>query len=601
MATEGLPNPFSSSLRQRFLTLVTPAPPLDAEAGSRKRPSNLLYDVDDAPPLLVRLGISLQHIFLMSLGWLYIVVIVNSFGGGKAEAESLIRMSMIAGGLATILQANRVLIGSGYFCPLSGSLTFLQPSILAARTAGLSVLFGLVATAGLFTSFLSRITSRLRVLFPPEVTGLMVGMSGLQLIALAFPRFVGSTSPASPPEPQQIAVGAITLFAMVAATVWNRGKLHVLPILVGLVVGYGLAIALGVLPWQKFTGEFNGPWISFPHRLPVGIGFRLSLLVPFLIASLTASLKTVGDITLCQKINDADWKRTDMQSVSGGLFANGVGTFFSGLLGGVAQNTVSSSIGLSLATGATSRKIALPTGLIVVALAFFPRFTAIFSTMPMPVMGAMLIYSACFIVLGGFQLLTSRMLDSRRIFAVGISLIFGLSVEISPEVYRFAPDALAPIFASSISLATILVVVLSLLFRLGVSKERSIVFHPGKETFDTIHNLMEEQGAAWGMRREVEQRAEHAIHEVISSVMSLNPFLRQMDITLEFDELKLSAAVEYAGVGPVLAETAPTPEQLATDEGIAALSGFMIRGYADRVRVKSKGNTSCRIQLQFDH
>jgi hypothetical protein len=57
----------------------------------------------------------------------------------------------------------------------------------------------------------------------------------------------------------------------------------------------------------------------------------------------------------------------------------------------------------------------------------------------------------------------------------------------------------------------------------------------------------------------------------------------------------------YAGVGPVLAETAPTPEQLATDEGIAALSGFMIRGYADRVRVKSKGNTSCRIQLQFDH
>ena len=79
MATEGLPNPFTSSLRQRFLTLVTPAPPLDAEAGSRKRPANLLYDVDDAPPLLVRLGISLQHIFLMSLGWLYIVVIVNSF------------------------------------------------------------------------------------------------------------------------------------------------------------------------------------------------------------------------------------------------------------------------------------------------------------------------------------------------------------------------------------------------------------------------------------------------------------------------------------------------------------------------------------------
>jgi xanthine permease XanP len=600
MATEGLPNPLSSSLRQRFLALVTPAVPLDAALSPRKRPANLIYDVDDAPPLLVRVGVSLQHIFLMSLGWLYVVVIVNSFGGGQAEAESMIRMSMIAGGLATILQANRLLIGSGYFCPLSGSLTYLQPSVLAVRSGGLSVLFGLVAAAGVFTSFLSRITSRLRVLFPPEVTGLMVAMSGLQLVALAVPRFMGYSSPGSPPDPRNVAIGGATLFAMVAATVWHRGKLHVLPILVGLAVGYGLALVSGVLPWRHMMGEFSEPWISLPRRVPVGLGFRWSLLVPFLIAGLTASLKTVGDITLCQKINDADWKRTDMQSVSGGLFANGVGTFFSGLLGGVAQNTVSSSVGLSLATGTTSRSIALPTGLMVMALAFFPRLTAVFATMPLPVMGAMLIYSACFIVLGGFQLLTSRMLDSRRIFAVGVSLIFGLSVEISPDVYRFAPEALRPIFSSSTSLATILLVVLSLLFRLGIAKERRITLPAGTESGDFLHSLMEEQGAVWGMRREVEQRAEHAIHEVVTSIVRLNPQVGDMEITLEFDELKLSASIEYRGASLVLADTAPTPEQMATEEGIAALSGFLIRTYADRVRVKSRSGW-CRIQLQFDH
>jgi len=216
-------------------------------------------------------------------------------------------------------------------------------------------------------------------------------------------------------------------------------------------------------------------------------------------------------------------------------------------------------------------------------------------------MGAMLIYSACFIVLGGVQLLSSRMLDSRRIFAVGVSLIFGLSIEISPDVYRFAPEALKPIFSSSTSLATILLVTLSLLFRLGVSKQRAFVFHPGTDALDSIHKIMEEQGGIWGMRREVEVRAEHAIHEVLATVMRLNPFLRSVEVILEFDELKLNAAVEFNGAGPVLSETLPAPEELATEEGISAMSGFMIRSYADRVRVKSKGNSWCRIQLSFDH
>jgi hypothetical protein len=61
------------------------------------------------------------------------------------------------------------------------------------------------------------------------------------------------------------------------------------------------------------------------------------------------------------------------------------------------------------------------------------------------------------------------------------------------------------------------------------------------------------------MRREVERRAEHAVHEVMSTVIRLNPFLRSVDVILEFDELKLEAAVEYNGVGPVLSENPPPP------------------------------------------
>jgi xanthine permease XanP len=599
MASEGLPNLMPLSVRERLLALFRPAAAEDTPR-LRKKPTGLLYDVDDTPPPLVRLGVSIQHVFLISVGWLYVVVMVNAVGGTATQAEDLIRMSMIAAGLATILQGTRGILGSGYFCPLSSSLTYLPSSILALRTGGFSLLFGMVASAGFMTGVLSRMTSRLRALFPPEVTGLMVAMSGLQLIALGCPRFVGYAGAGSIPRPHTFLVGLATLSAMVCATVWNRGKLHALPMLIGLSLGYGLSMLSGDLPWNEFLQELSAPWVSLPHRAVTGLSFRVSMLAPFLIACLTASLKTVGDLTLCQKINDADWKRTDMESVSGGILANGIGTLFSGLSGGVAQNTVSSSVGLSLATGTTSRSLGWSTGLLVMGLAFFPKLAAILAMMPAPVVGATLIYSACFIVIGGLQLLTSRMLDARRIFAVGIALIFGLSVEISPDLYAHVPDVVRPIFGSSVALATVLVVFLSVLFRFGVAQQIKFKVEPGPSAFDTIHYMVEEQGATWGMRRDVAMRAEHAINETVNSVALLNPRLKELQIELAFDEFKLDAEIEYEGLPLEIADAAPSVEDLGTDRGIAALSTFMIRQFADRVRIRERKGV-CRVLIHLAH
>ena len=599
MPSQGLRNARLFPIRQLLSAFLPPSGDNGNAGVVRKRPSSLLYDVDETPPLLVRLGVSLQHVFLLSVGWLYVVVIVNSIGGTEAQAESIIRISMIAGGLATILQSTRGALGSGYFCPLTSSLIFLPPSILAVQTGGYTLLFGMVATAGILLGLLSRVLDRVRVLFPPEVTGLMVAMAGLQLIRLGCPRFVGYNGPGSVPELRAFVVGAVTLIVMVGATVWNKGKLHALPMLMGLSAGYILALGSGVLPWPQFVHELNEPWINLPHRVVSGLNFRFSLLAPFLIASLTAGLKMVGDFTLCQKINDSDWKRTDMKSASGGLLASGLGTLCSALSGGVAQTTVSSSIGLSLATGTTSRSLAIPTGIMVAALAFFPKLAAVLAAMPAPVVGAILVYSACFIVLGGMQLLTSRMLDSRRIFAVGISLIFGMSVDIAPELYRHAPEVFRPLFSSSTALATILVVSLSLLFRLGIARRVSFEVVPG-DAMEKINSMMEEQGAAWGMRREVVIRAVQAVHETVNSALSINPGLERVEVSIEFDEFTLRADVEYEGVPIQLAESAPSPESLLTDEGIALLSTFMIRQFADRVRIKAhKG--ACRIELTLDH
>jgi xanthine permease XanP len=317
----------------------------------RKKPANLIYDVDDTPPFAVQIGAAFQHLFVISVGWIYVLLVVNAIGATSAETRSLVRMSMIASGIATIVQARRG-FGNGYLCPLTCSLTYLSPVVLAGLTGGYSLIFGMLLAAGAAGMLVSRIVHRLRILFPPEVTGLMVAMSGLQLVALGCPRFLGYSKTNTAADPRALLIGVVTLFAMIVPTIWTRSKLHLFPMLTGITAGYAAALASGEFHSAQLLGQVSPGFVSIPHRVASGLSFKFALLPPFLIAALAASLKTVADTTLCQKANDSGWKRTDMQSVSGGVFANGLGSAISGLLGGIGQNTASSSIDIfSLAGG----------------------------------------------------------------------------------------------------------------------------------------------------------------------------------------------------------------------------------------------------------
>src|ERR1700691_5565833 len=85
-----------------------------------KRPPQLIYSIEEFPPIADALVLGLQHVFVMSVGWIFVVVLVAGIGGTPAQAQSIIRISMIASGIATILQARaNSKIGSGYLCPFS--------------------------------------------------------------------------------------------------------------------------------------------------------------------------------------------------------------------------------------------------------------------------------------------------------------------------------------------------------------------------------------------------------------------------------------------------------------------------------------------------
>jgi xanthine permease XanP len=567
-----------------------------------KRPPELVYAVDDVPPLSACLLLGVQHICIVVIALIFPVVIVRAIGGSVAQADFMVSMSLLAAGVGTILQAlNRKGIGSGYLCPSVCGPSYLSASLLAAKTGGLSLLFGMTMIAGTFEIFLSRAIHRLRALFPPEVTGTVVAMVGITVIPIAISNFAGLDATDTVTERAEHIVGFITLGAMLGTSVWSKGKLKLYPVLVGMIFGYVAAYLLGILGAADLHLITEVPVLAVPELEYFGWSFDLLLLVPFLIAVTCSALKSVGDLTTCQKINDLDWKRPDMKNIGGGILADGLSAVTAGLLGTMGQSTSSSNIGLSIGTGATSRRIAFAAGGILVALAFFPKLAAIFVIMPTPVMGATLIYAVSFMIVAGFRIIMSRMLDVRKTFVVGIPLIFGLSVDVLPGLYDNVHPWIHPIFSSSLSLATILAITLNLILRIGIAQRQRLILRPGVDTSDTIFAFMEKQGAAWGARREVIYHAIAALTEFYESVSLLK--LARGDITVDasFDEFNLDMDLQYEGTLMEFPAERPTEGELISDARTTVkLSGFMIMNYVDRLRSEQKGDL-CRVQFHFDH
>jgi xanthine permease XanP len=568
-----------------------------------KKPANLVYGVEENPPVGTTLLQGIQHIFIMTVYFIFPVIIIKAAGGSDEQAATMIKMSMIAMGLTTILQAlPQGAVGSGYLCPSGNGPAYLSANLLAAKTGGLSLVCGMTIIGGIFEALFSRLVGRLRALFPPEVAGLVVTMVGIELIPLGIERFFGLDHALGGVSRNDFLVALITYVSMVGLNTWGKGKLRLYPILIGMAVGYLSSFLFGILTPTNLHHITEVSWISFPRFASFGWSFDMALLLPFLIATLCSSLKDVGDLTTCQKINDSEWKRSDMKSIGNGILADSLGDILSGVIGGLGQTSSSSNIGLSLATGSTSRRIAYATGGILCFLAFFPKLAEVFVIMPRPVMGAILIFVANFMILAGIQIITTRMLDTRKIFVIGTSFIFGLSVFLFPQAYSRVPSILHPIFTSALSLSTISVVILNLIFRLGISRHQMLTINQeDKDILENLITFMEKQGAAWGARREVIKLAESAMGEFMESLIGLKLAKGPVHLDVSFDEMSLEVVFSYEGRLMDFHPHPPSEADLLEDEtAVFRLSSFMIKNYVDRIKTEDK-NGRCRVVFHFDH
>jgi NCS2 family nucleobase:cation symporter-2 len=423
--------------------------------------------------VLFLLGV--QHVFLMMSTLVLPVVLVTEIGGSFLEVRSVVGLTMIACGVGTILQALRCrFVGSGYVCPNLCGPNFFLSSMEAAWLGGLPLIRGMTMIAGLVEIVFARALNKIKFLFPPEITGLVVLMVALSLIPLGVSKFFGINYEGEPIQTTGVLIAAITLFVMIGVNVWGRGKLRLYSVLIGMLCGYSLSYLTGMFSPVQFQNAAHSPWIAIPvleHMWT--FSFKWSLLPIFIIVSITGALKSFGNLIMCEKVNDDEWTSPNIKNISNGLVADALCVTVSGLIGGMASDTSASNVGLSSATGATSRCIGYVAGALFILLGFLPKISGLLSVMPMPVMGAILVFVTSFMVISGIQIILSSGVDTRKTFVIGVAFIFGLSLDILPSLFATVPYYLKPLVDSSLTLSTVLAVVLNQFLRIKSKRKDS--------------------------------------------------------------------------------------------------------------------------------
>jgi NCS2 family nucleobase:cation symporter-2 len=564
-----------------------------------KKPANIIYALDESPPPLVTILNGLQHVGVIAINLVYPLLVFRAVNAPIELVTTLLSAGMVVLAIATFLQATRLgPVGSGFMCPATFTATYFGPSLLAAKTGGLPLVFGMTIFAGVLETALAPSLNRLRAVFPPEVSGLVIFIIGLSGGIAGLRALFGPG--AASVLPAEWATGALTLGCMIALNVWGRGAARMFCALIGLVIGYAAAVLVGLVNADVLSVVAATPWFALPSFY-FSWSFDLALVAPFAIASVAAAMKAAGTITVCQKMNDADWVRPDMKSVTRGVLADGASSVLAGAAGALGTNTATPSVGLAAATGVASRSIAYAVAAIFLLLGFFPKLPALLGLMPRPVIVAALLFAVSFIMINGLQIMVSRLLDARRTLIIALSTIAGMAIEAFPSISTSAPAPLAPLVGSSLVLATVTALLLNLIFRIGVKRTAILTIEDREIDPEAIDRFFQTNGATWGARPEIVKRAAYGTAQLIDAIAS--DHLRDGPIVIEasFDEFNLDVRVTYQGEQLTFPDQRPSLAEIReNDDGARLLAGFMLRRNADRTRSEWKDGCA-RVLFHFEH
>ncbi|WP_254538366.1 uracil-xanthine permease family protein [Halomarina litorea] len=420
---------------------------------------DLAYGLEEKPPLSKSLLLALQHVSVMIVPSTAVAFIVaGAVGLDAASTTFLVQMVILFAGVATVVQAYTVgPVGAKLPIVMGTSFAFVGAMSSIGASSGLDVVFGSIVVAATVVPFLLGWQfKRLRSFFPPLVTGLIVVIIGLYLIPVGIQYAAGGVGAENFGSVQNLGLAGLVLLIAVLFNLLLRGVWRMLSIIIGIVVGYVAAIAMGVV---DFGPVASAAWIAVPTPGRFGFSIEVVPLVTFAFLFLVSGMETIGDMS---GITAAEGRNPTEEEFRGGIFADGFISALGAVFGSFPQTSFSQNVGIINFTGVMSRHIVGIGGGILIVLGLVPKIGAVVTTIPSAVFGGAVLIMVGMVAASGMRLLFLNIeMNRRNMVIIATALSLGLGVATVPEALSGLPSAARTFFGEPVIVTGVVGLVLN--------------------------------------------------------------------------------------------------------------------------------------------
>ena len=428
-----------------------------------------IFELNGVPKFQEAIPLALQHVVAMIVGCVTPAIIVaGAVGGGGLSAKDrviLIQASLVISALSTLIQLfplgkkGGFTLGSGLPMIMGVSFAYVPSMQAIAEGYGISTILGAQIVGGVVAFIMGILVKKIRVFFPPLITGTVVFTIGLSLYPTAINYMAGGTSNPDYGSWQNWLVAIITLIIVTFLNHYGKGIWKLASILIGIIGGYIVALCFGMI---DFSSVSNASFFQLPKPMHFGITFEPSSCVAIAILFAINAVQAIGDFS-ATTTGAMDRMPTDKE-LTGGIVGYGISNIISAFFGGLPTATYSQNVGIVSTTKVTSRRVMGTAAVILLAAGLIPKFSSLLTTIPYCVLGGATISVFASIAMTGMKLIASEELNFRNTTIVGLAIAVGMGVtQASASLAQF-PDWVTTIFGKSpVVLATISAIVLNLI------------------------------------------------------------------------------------------------------------------------------------------
>ncbi len=391
----------------------------------------LRHEVNDRIPRPLALGLGLQLAALGVNGLVLMPTIVFRAGGAEELVFWGVFASVLACGVATILQGRRFgRIGAGYAFTHVSSAIFIAVSAEALVQGGPGLLATLVvASAVAQTAFSARLSQVHRYL-TPVVTGTVIMLLPVTVMPILFDML--NELPAGAPAYAAPLSAGVTVATILGIAVKARGALRLWAPAAGLVAGSLVGALFGIYDSGLVA---DAAWIGVPDGRPPGLDLGFgpafwALLPAFLLVALIGSTKSVAVAVAAQRVA---WRRpraVDYRAVQRTVAAEGAANLLAGMAGTMPNTPNAGAVAAVEVTGVASRSVGVAAGLVFFVLALLPKALAAIFAIPAAVVAASIaVVMATLFTVGMREAVRSIGTNPRNGLIAGVSFWTGVALE----------------------------------------------------------------------------------------------------------------------------------------------------------------------------